>query len=165
MHDYDIRRNIHSEDYKEPEVQSSSSVFFKDNRPRWPQHLHSHRSFSLPHQWLRNKRDQLPAEDELDFNDDILNLSDEMLQEYVQADARNFAEALSEDSSSDGNVDEEEDYISKIPEEVNNAFSRELERIFAIGVRSLLTTYMQKSLQPAIKKTLMENMGYTVSYG
>lgn len=34
-----------------------------------------------------------------------------------------------------------------------------------LGIRSLLTSYMQRELQPAIKDTLMKNMGYTVSYG
>lgn len=49
--------------------------------------------------------------------------------------------------------------------EINEAFSRELEDLFSQGVRGLLTTYMQKALQPAIKETLMESMGYTLSYG
>lgn len=43
--------------------------------------------------------------------------------------------------------------------------SREMEDIFTKGIRSLLTTYMQKELQPAIKETLMRNLGYTLSYG
>ncbi|KAF5269976.1 hypothetical protein FQR65_LT05775 [Abscondita terminalis] len=43
--------------------------------------------------------------------------------------------------------------------------SKEMEDIFLKGIRSLLTTYMQKELQPAIKETLMTNLGYTVSYG
>ncbi|XP_014362164.2 uncharacterized protein LOC106713809 [Papilio machaon] len=43
--------------------------------------------------------------------------------------------------------------------------SREMEDIFTKGIRTLLTTYMKKELQPAIKDTLMRNMGYVVSYG
>lgn len=43
--------------------------------------------------------------------------------------------------------------------------SREMEDIFLKGIRSLLTSYMQKELQPAIKETLMKNLGYTISYG
>lgn len=50
-------------------------------------------------------------------------------------------------------------------EEQDDGLSREMEDIFLKGIRSLLTTYMQKELQPAIKETLMRNMGYTVSYG
>ncbi|KAJ8924895.1 hypothetical protein NQ315_001052 [Exocentrus adspersus] len=49
--------------------------------------------------------------------------------------------------------------------EDDEELSREMEDIFLKGIRSLLTTYMQKELQPAIKETLMRNMGYTVSYG
>lgn len=43
--------------------------------------------------------------------------------------------------------------------------SREMEDIFTKGIRTLLTTYMKKELQPAIKDTLMRNMGYVISYG
>ncbi|KAG5870137.1 hypothetical protein JTB14_029506 [Gonioctena quinquepunctata] len=50
-------------------------------------------------------------------------------------------------------------------DENNDELSREMEDIFLKGIRSLLTTYMQKELQPAIKETLMRNMGYTLSYG
>ncbi|KAF7267088.1 uncharacterized protein LOC143203986 [Rhynchophorus ferrugineus] len=50
-------------------------------------------------------------------------------------------------------------------EEEEEETSREMEDVFLKGIRSLLTTYMQKELQPAIKETLMKNMGYTVSYG
>lgn len=50
-------------------------------------------------------------------------------------------------------------------DEEDEDLSREMEDIFLKGIRSLLTSYMQKELQPAIKETLMKNMGYTVSYG
>lgn len=50
-------------------------------------------------------------------------------------------------------------------DEMDEAHSREMEDLFSKGVRSLLTKYMQKALQPAIKETLMESMGYTLSYG
>ncbi|XP_065160259.1 uncharacterized protein [Atheta coriaria] len=50
-------------------------------------------------------------------------------------------------------------------EDEEESISREMEDIFLKGIRSLLTTYMQKELQPAIKETLMTNMGYTLSYG
>lgn len=47
----------------------------------------------------------------------------------------------------------------------DDVLSKEMEDIFLKGIRSLLTSYMQKELQPAIKETLMTNMGYTISYG
>ncbi|ERL86835.1 hypothetical protein D910_04238 [Dendroctonus ponderosae] len=50
-------------------------------------------------------------------------------------------------------------------DEDDEEISREMEDVFLRGIRSLLTSYMQKELQPAIKDTLMKNMGYTVSYG
>lgn len=50
-------------------------------------------------------------------------------------------------------------------EDEDELLSREMEDIFLKGIRSLLTNYMQKQLQPAIKETLMTNMGYTLSYG
>nr|CAH7722279.1 unnamed protein product [Callosobruchus chinensis] len=53
----------------------------------------------------------------------------------------------------------------QLREEEEEDLSREMEDIFLKGIRSLLTSYMQKELQPAIKETLMRNMGYTVSYG
>ncbi|XP_055616275.1 uncharacterized protein LOC129762231 [Toxorhynchites rutilus septentrionalis] len=50
-------------------------------------------------------------------------------------------------------------------EALDEAYSNEIDSLFSKGVRGLLTTYMQKALQPAIKETLMESMGYTLSYG
>ncbi|XP_053685481.1 uncharacterized protein LOC128735041 [Sabethes cyaneus] len=50
-------------------------------------------------------------------------------------------------------------------EALDEAYSNEIDNLFSKGVRGLLTSYMQKALQPAIKETLMESMGYTLSYG
>ncbi len=47
----------------------------------------------------------------------------------------------------------------------NEDISQEMEDIFLRGIRSLLTRYMEKQLQPALKDTLMMNLGYTISYG
>ncbi|KAJ9582235.1 hypothetical protein L9F63_003364, partial [Diploptera punctata] len=44
-------------------------------------------------------------------------------------------------------------------------FTQEMEDVFVRGIQSLLTRYMEKQLQPALKDTMMANMGYTVSYG
>lgn len=44
-------------------------------------------------------------------------------------------------------------------------FMQEVEDVFLRGIQSLLARYMEKQLQPALKDTLMANMGYTISYG
>lgn len=49
--------------------------------------------------------------------------------------------------------------------ERDEQYTRDLEDLFSKGVRGLLTTYMQRALQPAIKETLMESLGYRLSYG
>ncbi|EDV53810.1 uncharacterized protein LOC6554495 [Drosophila erecta] len=95
-------------------------------------------------------------EDQVNFSQDVLHFEDEQLQQLVEPDARAFADIFS-GSGSKPNGDREE--------LVGDAMSHELEKLFSMGVRGLLTTYMQRALQPAIKETLMENMGYTLSYG
>lgn len=85
--------------------------------------------------------------DQMSFNDDILNVGEDF-QQLVEPDARAFANIFDSDS---------------MGEDV--AESKDMENLFSMGVRGLLTTYMQRALQPAIKETLMENMGYTLSYG
>ncbi|XP_061395647.1 uncharacterized protein LOC133331262 [Musca vetustissima] len=97
--------------------------------------------------------------DEMNFDDDILRFSDDNVQDLLQPDARAFADIFS--NSNDGGGDN----MFGDREDINDAFRDELEKLFSMGVRSLLTTYMQRALQPAIKETLMENMGYTISYG
>nr|CAD7462361.1 unnamed protein product [Timema tahoe] len=55
---------------------------------------------------------------------------------------------------------------SSAPERRQNSdFTQEVEDVFVRGIQSLLVTYMEKQLQPALTDTLMMNMGYTVSYG
>lgn len=49
--------------------------------------------------------------------------------------------------------------------EIAAAFLRELEGLFSKGAQGILTSYIQRMLQPAIKNTLMEGMGYRLSYG
>ncbi|XP_014257451.1 uncharacterized protein LOC106671128 isoform X2 [Cimex lectularius] len=41
----------------------------------------------------------------------------------------------------------------------------EMEEVFIRGVRSLLTRYLEHQLQPALRDTLMLNLGYSISYG
>ncbi|XP_037823400.1 uncharacterized protein LOC119611780 [Lucilia sericata] len=96
--------------------------------------------------------------DEMNFDDDVLNVADDKLQDMMQPDARAFADIFSANTGTGGNMFNDH-------EEVNDAMRNELEKLFSMGVRGLLTTYMQRALQPAIKETLMENMGYTISYG
>uniref|UniRef100_A0A6P4EV33 Uncharacterized protein LOC108046652 n=1 Tax=Drosophila rhopaloa TaxID=1041015 RepID=A0A6P4EV33_DRORH len=93
-------------------------------------------------------------DDQVHFSGDVLHFEDEQLQQLVEPDARAFADIFS-GSGSSGDREEL----------VGEAMSHELEKLFSMGVRGLLTTYMQRALQPAIKETLMENMGYTLSYG
>lgn len=95
--------------------------------------------------------------DEMNFNDDILRLSDDNVQDLLEPDARAFADIFSNNDNGGNKFGDHDD--------VNDAFRDELEKMFSMGVRGLLTTYMQRALQPAIKETLMENMGYTISYG
>lgn len=92
----------------------------------------------------------------MNFSEDVLHFEDEQLQQLVEPDARAFADIFSGSGSSPSGDREEL---------VGEAMSHELEKLFSMGVRGLLTTYMQRALQPAIKETLMENMGYTLSYG
>lgn len=42
---------------------------------------------------------------------------------------------------------------------------QEMEDVFLRGIQPLLTTYLEKHLHPALRDTLMVNMGYSVSYG
>lgn len=99
--------------------------------------------------------------DEFSFDDDILNISDD-LQDLIAPDARAFADLFSDLRGANDDFEREN---VRDRDEAGDAFSSELEKIFSMGVRGLLTTYMQRALQPAIKETLMENMGYTLSYG
>ncbi|XP_034831304.1 uncharacterized protein [Maniola hyperantus] len=69
--------------------------------------------------------------------------------------------------SSNNRVNYERSKLFRPEDELDEVedISREMEDIFTKGIRTLLTTYMKKELQPAIKDTLMRNMGYVISYG
>lgn len=109
----------------------------------------------------RRRRNALPTDDadELHFSEDILHFQDEQLQQLVEPDARAFADIFGGGGGSGAGGGGNQEEL------VGDAMSGELEKLFSMGVRGLLTTYMQRALQPAIKETLMENMGYTLSYG
>ncbi|KAH8271481.1 hypothetical protein KR018_012677 [Drosophila ironensis] len=98
-------------------------------------------------------------EDQVNFSEDVLHFEDDQLQQLVEPDARAFADIFSGSGTASGLGSGDRDEL------VGEAMSHELEKLFSMGVRGLLTTYMQRALQPAIKETLMENMGYTLSYG
>lgn len=66
------------------------------------------------------------------------------------------------DTTDDGELELGEDFGD---DGGGNEVTREMEDIFSKGIRGLLTSYMQRALQPAIKETLMSSMGYTISYG
>ncbi|XP_075226055.1 uncharacterized protein LOC142327092 [Lycorma delicatula] len=43
--------------------------------------------------------------------------------------------------------------------------SQEMEEVFLKGIRTLITNYMEKEMEQALRDTLMINLGYSVSYG
>ncbi|XP_017140642.1 uncharacterized protein LOC108154770 [Drosophila miranda] len=164
--DYDIRLDHTTQRDKSLELGSDShgqdSVEFVDvNADNFYR-----RQFNKRRRRRRRFAENGPTEnfvDQLSFNEDVLHFEDEQLQQMVEPDARAFADIFSASGGAGGfgglnsNGDREE--------LVGEAMSHELEKLFSMGVRGLLTTYMQRALQPAIKETLMENMGYTLSYG
>ncbi|XP_016961294.1 uncharacterized protein LOC108032007 [Drosophila biarmipes] len=113
------------------------------------------RQFSKKRRRRRRFAKEEHFEDQMTFSEDVLHFEDEQLQQLVEPDARAFADIFGGGPSPSGDREEL----------VGEAMSHELEKLFSMGVRGLLTTYMQRALQPAIKETLMENMGYTLSYG
>ncbi|XP_054727547.1 uncharacterized protein LOC129237117 [Anastrepha obliqua] len=141
--------------------QSAEEVFYdeRDKENFYRTQLRAKRDMSAYQQHLS----QSTWNDEFSFNDDILNVSDD-LQDLIAPDARAFAD-LYGNMSGERISEELERQNVRDRDEAGDAFSSELEKIFSMGVRGLLTTYMQRALQPAIKETLMENMGYTLSYG
>lgn len=42
---------------------------------------------------------------------------------------------------------------------------QEMEDVFLRGIQPLLTTFLEKQLHPALRDSLMANMGYSASYG
>ncbi|XP_022186347.1 uncharacterized protein LOC111045284 isoform X2 [Nilaparvata lugens] len=46
-----------------------------------------------------------------------------------------------------------------------NDLGQEMEQVFLKGIRSLITNYMEKQMEQALRDTLMTNLGYSVSYG
>ncbi|KAJ6640986.1 hypothetical protein Bhyg_05919 [Pseudolycoriella hygida] len=118
-----------------------------------------------PHGFKKRSIDDalLTATDDIRFDDDLLH------NPKSQSESRTFGNYFDDDA--DGNR-MSQIYSSQWQNvelansaEQDDAYSRELEDLFSKGVRSILTSYMQKALQPAIKETLMESMGYTLSYG
>jgi hypothetical protein len=99
----------------------------------------------------------------MDFEDDFfLNDEDYLFTPCCEPISNRKRRVMANDANSYNNWEKME-LVNN--EELEEGFSRETEELFSNGVRSLLTTYMQKALQPAIKETLMESMGYKLSYG
>lgn len=157
--------DIRSEGYIPPNMRdqdldwsdATSQEFFDPNGDNFYRHqMRYKRSSSFrPEERPRNKPQ---LKDELNFEDDILNVADDKVQNILKPDARAFADIFAANTGTGGNM-------FNAQEDINDAMRTELEKLFSMGVRGLLTTYMQRALQPAIKETLMENMGYTISYG
>ncbi|XP_017020741.1 uncharacterized protein [Drosophila kikkawai] len=151
---YDIRLSQNSKRDQSLELGSDSGEFVDVNGDNFYR-----RQFGKRRR-RRRRYAQDNFEDQMNFSEDVLHFEDEQLQQLVEPDARAFADIFSAGSgaeTSSSGADREE--------LVGEAMSHELEKLFSMGVRGLLTTYMQRALQPAIKETLMENMGYTLSYG
>lgn len=47
----------------------------------------------------------------------------------------------------------------------DNEFSHEMEDVFLRGIKSLIKLHMEKQLKGALRDTLMQHLGYTISYG
>ncbi|XP_067629779.1 uncharacterized protein [Eurosta solidaginis] len=167
---YDIRSNNYQTTTQRPyyghqwriDEHSAERNFYNinDNVKYYRAQLRAKREISTYDEQLKRPT----ASDEIRFNDDILNMSDD-LQDLIAPDARAFAELYENGAKSGERAGDFERHNVRDRDEAGDAFSSELEKIFSMGVRGLLTTYMQRALQPAIKETLMENMGYTLSYG
>lgn len=153
------------------------------------------RQFDTDMRWSRydgkkmiNERYDDETKDFMEFNDDVLDHNDDirnpvensrMLNNLIgpfqnnyegdfRYDRRYHYNKYNSNLNSQGYNNNNNWHNAERPtnsEEVNEALMRELEKLFSMGVRGLLTTYMQKTLQPAIKETLMQNMGYKISYG
>lgn len=157
--------DIRSEGYIPPNIRNqeldwpgaASQELFSGHSNKFYRHQLRYKR-SNPFRHARQISNALGSTDEMNFDDDILNVSDDNLKDLVQPDARAFADIFSTNTATGGNIFNDH-------EDVNDAMRNELEKLFSMGVRGLLTTYMQRTLQPAIKETLMENMGYTISYG
>ncbi|XP_068618626.1 uncharacterized protein [Battus philenor] len=111
---------------------------------------------------VRNK-DNLPLKrrrrsDEFTFNPSIVESNSDVLEQ--SSDRWNTYEPRSRINYERSKLFRPDDDLDEVED-----ISREMEDIFTKGIRTLLTTYMKKELQPAIKDTLMRNMGYVVSYG
>ncbi|KAH8416989.1 hypothetical protein KR222_000872, partial [Zaprionus bogoriensis] len=156
--DYDIRlaQTTAQRDQSQQEF-GDSSEFYDVNGDNF------YRRQQLDKRRRRRRRRSASATDyadEVHFSEDVLHFQDEQLQQLVEPDARAFADIFSAGAgaAAAGGAGTHEELVG-------DAMSSELEKLFSMGVRGLLTTYMQRALQPAIKETLMENMGYTLSYG
>lgn len=134
-----------------------------DRYPFGPHPYDRYDRFDRPHNIKKRSIDDalLTATDDIRFNDELLDNS--------HSESRSFGNYFDDDR--EGNrmsqivTSQWQNVELANSAEQDDAYSRELEDLFSKGVRSILTSYMQKALQPAIKETLMESMGYTLSYG
>lgn len=136
-----------------------------DFYPFGPNRYDRYDRLDRPHHFKKRSIDDalLSATDDIRFDDELLDNS------KSQGESRTFGNFVDDDR--DGNrmgqilSGQWQNVELANSAEQDDAYSRELEDLFSKGVRSILTSYMQKALQPAIKETLMESMGYTLSYG
>lgn len=60
---------------------------------------------------------------------------------------------------------DENDRSETIERSDDNDVGQEMEEVFLKGIRALVTGYMEKEMEQALRDTLMINLGYSVSYG
>lgn len=116
-----------------------------------------------PHHFKKRSIDDalLTATDDIRFDDELLDNS----KSHDGGESRTFGNYFDDDRVGQIVTSQWQNVELANSDEQDDEYSRELEDLFSKGVRSILTSYMQKALQPAIKETLMESMGYTLSYG
>lgn len=161
--------------YVDDPIKRSGSRFFDHRRSANSMEWEPDSSYDYQDDY-RQDEVKPDTEDLMNFNDEFLDIK----EDFDAHSARTFGELFSSSSIKYGSPKrpiQQHDHFQRPPQqnwfnaelansnEVSDALTRELEQLFSIGVRGLLTTYMQKALQPAIKETLMENMGYVLSYG
>ncbi|XP_037036043.1 uncharacterized protein LOC119074148 [Bradysia coprophila] len=136
-----------------------------DFPPYGPNRYDRYDRLDRPHNFKKRSIDDalLTATDDIRFDDELLDNSNS------RSESRTFGNYF--DNNREGHrmgqpfSGQWQNVELANSDEQDDAYSRELEDLFSKGVRSILTSYMQKALQPAIKETLMESMGYTLSYG
>lgn len=132
-----------------------------DEQRRYDHYPFGPNRYNRPHHFKKRSIDDplMTAADDIRFDDELLD--------NTRGESRSFGNHFDDNREGHrmGFSSQWQNVELANSDEQDDAYSRELEDLFSKGVRSILTSYMQKALQPAIKETLLESMGYTLSYG